>query len=224
MDGRLNPGETRAVRVAGGGVFLDKVQFGDFLDQERVSEIVTHAQCGAARVRFDHVSPDKLDQYVTDWGCARAKQFSIKHRHIHSPTVQSVQYEERVFRCPPNFHPEVTIYVDATGGAFYRTSELPIGYVVNAKNLLSTAHKTNSTERNELRLCMDITLGTNGFGRWFTANAPMYVICIADSTAMLDEMTHAVNATIAQLPRGSEKFKAENVLASLPKIALAKTA
>lgn len=173
-----------AVRSAGAGILAENMEaavrqienFGD------IQTVVTHQECGAARVAVArafglsdeqavHIKYAVVDNYAWCWGKQLAAELSRRHGKYVAHKHLSLDEMTR----PANLHMAVCAYYDGMGN-FNRVGipDLPRGFVISRLAMPSDRGIAN------LEVAAGIAMGPHGFGERFSRQNPFNIVCIGN--------------------------------------------
>lgn len=161
----IDEGMPGGFHLRGAGVLHPFETVYEWLHDERLSGVTSHARCGGAALaaRRLGLDPAKADAF----GIEFATQVAAKLR------VPYLGHVDAEMKRPKGFHPARAIYVDGVG-QFNPTAlqKLPCGFTVSRQ--IATA----DVAAEEVGFCIETAFGEHGFGDRFTRESPLLLLVI----------------------------------------------
>ena len=190
-DGRVLDG--KKIGIAGSGILLPDGDRERFVRDYRgkVKVLTTHADCGAAALKFKTLKPEQIpagvttaDEYGTYCGKKMAEDLGAKHEYLEREEMAN------------EYHNETGLVIDQTG-RFDSTNlaGFPAHFVCTGAGLGFSAEYMK-TEADTLAR---IALGHHGFGDRFTAEDPFRIVVAAENQEQLDAWIEVGKAAVKDL-------------------------
>lgn len=164
----IDEGTPGGLHCAGSGILMDESTAIEEFRRAEVDGIYSHEECGAAGIyaKQKGLDPSKSDEY----GIKFAKQLA---RKLNVPYKGHIGIAEMAR--PSGLHTARVSYYDSTGRLDpARLKELPNGFVIDR------CHHPVGYALQEMKVSIDIALGSHGFSKRFTAETPFILIAIGD--------------------------------------------
>jgi hypothetical protein len=181
-DGRVLKG--RKMGIAGSGLLLSEAERETFISRFKgqIKTITTHADCGAAALKFNSLKQEEIpegvttaDEYGTYCGKKLAEDLGAKHEYLEREEMAN------------DYHNETAIVIDQTG-EFDSTNlkGFPNHFVCTGAGL----GFSEDYMKTEVRTLAGIALGHHGFGDRFNSDNPFRIIIAAKDR---DELRRWIN-------------------------------
>lgn len=190
-DGRVLCG--RKIGIAGSGLLLSPSERAAFVERYKgkIKTVTTHADCGAAALKFRSLKPEEIpvgvydaDEYGTWCGQQLAADLGANHEYLERGEMAN------------DYHNEVALVLDQTG-EFDSTNleNFPNHFVCTGAGL----GFSEDYMKSELQTLVGIALGHHGFGERFTSNNPFYIIVSANNQEDLSRWQDVASKALADL-------------------------
>jgi hypothetical protein len=172
------------VAIPGSGILQSEDEAFRLLKEAGVTSLSSHADCGAAVLAFNKLSPEdqarygSADGYAQEWAKAMAARLGVPyagHAEVDSPGQ----------------HVARAVYYDASGSFRADAPNIPRGFTVSRKYLSS------EQARQDLLLAIRIATGDHGFAGKFNGDEPLLVVPISDGSdlaVLREEISEALEA------------------------------
>lgn len=166
----IDEGTPGGLHIAGSGILLNPERASGIFKRAQADGVTSHKECGAAALAFAKLPPEEQAKYgnAEAYGVQFAQALA---RHAHVPYKGHLVDLER----PSGLHTARIIYYDGTGRFNCNSVPgLPKGFVISRRFLPSAYAK------EEVKVAIEIALGSHGFGSHITKEAPLVIVAIGD--------------------------------------------
>jgi len=164
----IDEGTPGGLHCAGSGILMDESVAVEEFKKAGVDGIYSHEECGAAGIyaKQKGLDPAKSDEYGIDFAKRLAKKLNVPYKgHIGIAEMAR----------PSGLHVARVSYYDGTGKFDpSKAKDLPNGFVVDRN------HHSKEYALQEMKVSINIALGSHGFGEKFTTEQPFMLIAVGD--------------------------------------------
>jgi hypothetical protein len=163
----IDEGTIGGIHLAGSGILLNLDQAISFCQKAEIKGVYSHAECGAAKIyaKKESLDPAEADEFGIEWAKTLAEKLKIPYLG-HLEISQMARSS--------GLHTAVAVYYDGTGEFdCSQVAELPKGFIISRRYLDSDYAKL------ELKMAIEIALGSHGFGQKFSIRDPFIIVVLA---------------------------------------------
>jgi len=193
-DGRVLWG--RKIGIAGSALLLPIEELTKFINEfkGKIKTVTTHADCGAAAIKFKSLRPEEIpagvttaDEYGTYMGKLLAEALGAEHVFIERDEMAN------------EYHNEVGLVIDQTG----EFDPTVIGESFPAHFLCTGAGLGFSKEymKTEVNTLTKIAMGGHGFGERFTESNPFCIMVAANNKEELEKWKKVAEESTSEFGR-----------------------